>query len=92
MQSDGSTLPTFELFGITIYDFKKWNVGGVFRAGVYHDMLMNKYPECRTHNRYLYEHRLRKEGVEYHKRVIIGFGLWVYDISPEWLRSKFRGL
>lgn len=88
-ESDGATLPKF---------FRKWilrNYGEktmnlIDRGGKFHDYLTYKYPNTAKHNRKRFIKLLKRYKVEKELVKMINFGLWVYDVSPNFLKKLLK--
>jgi len=59
-------------------------------AGAMHDRLMEKYPRSVTHNRRRFIKSLHRLHVYIELIDIIHVGLFIYDISPVWLKLWFK--
>lgn len=87
--SDGASLPLW--FRGWIKDHYPANTLYLIdRAGRFHDWLEYRYPNTRDHNRKRFIKLLHRYGVEKKLVLLINFGLWTYDISPNWLRKKLK--
>ena len=88
-ESDGASIPEF---------FRKWilrNYGEekmalIDRAGKFHDYLTDEYPNTTKHNRKRFIKLLNRYEVEKELVKMINFGLWVYDISPYFLKKLLK--
>jgi len=89
MKTDGASLPLF---------FRRWivrNYGNdlmnlIDRGGHFHDELTFKYPNTATHNRKRFIRLLRRYKIPNELVLLINFGLFVYDASPNFLKKILK--
>lgn len=89
MITDGATLPLF---------FRRWIVRNysdevislIDRGGHFHDELAVKYPNTATHNRKRFIKLLRRYKIPNELVLLINFGLFVYDASPNFLKKILK--
>ena len=87
--SDGASLPKF---------FRKWILKKygedlmalIDRAGKFHDYLTFKYPNTAKHNRKSFIKLLKRYKIPKKLVKMINFGLWLYDISPCFLKRLLK--
>ena len=87
--TDGASLPApLRLFIESYYPERVMVL--IDRAGVFHDLLTYKHPNTATHNRLRFIKLLGRLDIPIELIRLINFGLWVYDLSPQWLKTKFK--
>jgi len=59
-------------------------------AGAMHDRLMEKYPRSVKHNRRRFIKSLRRLRIDIELIDMIHAGLFIYDISPMWLKRLMK--
>ena len=87
--SDGASIPKFFRRFINKH-YGSEVMGLIDRAGRFHDYLTNKYPNNKTHNRKRFIKLLNKYNIPTLLIKLINFGLWIYDISPDWIARKLK--
>jgi len=87
--TDGATLPKFFRNWI-VKHYPPWVIERIDRGGRFHDYLAWKYTKTAKHNRRRFIKLLRRYGIPLELRIMINFGLWVFDSSPPWLQKKWQ--
>ena len=88
-ESDGASVPMFfRQWIICRYGYATMSL--IDRAGMFHDYLTNKYPNTKRHNRKRFIKLLNKYGIPKLLVRTINVGLFIYDISPDWLARYLK--
>lgn len=89
MNTDGASLPIiFRNWIIISYGHEIMSL--IDRAGHFHDELTIKYPNTTTHNRKRFIKLLRRYKIPKKLVIIINLGLFIYDISPSFLKKLMK--